>query len=171
MTNEQNPASQPQPYSAPRGPEFGGPGYETELPYEPEPAPVPSPSPAPVAPYEPPPAGPAPVVHPGTPSYGYGQQPPPGYHPAAYYPPGYGYMMQPEHPSSTSVLVMGILGIFLGIPAPIAWITGHKAKKQIAQGAPYRFTAVGQTGYVLGITFTVLYGLFWGLIFLAMIVA
>ncbi len=39
-----------------------------------------------------------------------------------------------EHPQGTSILVLGIVGIFSGICAPIAWYMGNKARKEIAAG-------------------------------------
>lgn len=169
MTNEQSPAAepQPQPYVEPKGPEFGGPGYEEDN--LPVPEPEPDSAPAPVAPYEPPAAAPLPVVPPTPqplaqepPAYGYGG---PNYHPMPYY-QGYGpQMLQPEHPSSTTVAVLGIMGIFFGVLSPVAWIMGHNAKKSVERGAPYRWGGLGQTGYVLGIVFTVLQAAFWALIF------
>lgn len=161
-----------QPHIAPKGPEFGGPGY-VDPPVEDSPvpppattAPPPAPSqpspslpPTPVgspAPYQPSQATPAPVVPPGQQAYGYdnrGYQQPPSYvpQPYPYYPP-----VVPEHPSSVPVLVLGVVGLFFPILSPVAWVMGSKAKKEVQRGAPYRWAATGQIGYVLGIAYSVI---------------
>ena len=64
----------------------------------------------------------------------YGQQSPP---PAPY---GQGYGQQPaygygaaEHPQASTVQILGIVGIFVGICAFIAWYMGGQAKKEIGR--------------------------------------
>ena len=75
-------------------------------------------------------------------------------HPAAAYPPGggapapygqsYGVATQ-EHPQGTTILVLGIVGIFVGVCAPIAWYMGSKAQKEIAaSGQPLHQRAEDQ---------------------------
>lgn len=180
MQHEQN----PEPFT-PKGPEFGGRGYESgweSSPMVPPPAAMDSPQVAP-SPYQPPPATPAPVYPPATPAPVY---PPatsaPAYPPATpapVYPPvqqqpAYGYAHQPyvpqylpephplyqpapmEHPSSTTVLVLGIVGLFMPVLSPVAWYLGHKAKGEVRRGAPYQWGVTGQVGYYLGMAYTLL---------------
>ena len=53
------------------------------------------------------------------------------------------------------MLILGILGIFFVIPAPIAWVMGSKAKKEIAAtGAHYSNEQLINIGRILGIVFT-----------------
>lgn len=176
MSNEQSPAAEPspEPYIAPKGPEFGGPGYADPYPTE-EPSPVPPPPsqpqaqrqpsspslpPTPIgspAPYRPqPPAQPAPVVPPAHQQpYQYGTQ---GYQQPPYVPQPYPYYQPvvPEHPSSVTVLVLGVVGLFFPLLSPVAWFIGSRAKKDVQRGAPYRWAATGQIGYVLGIIYSVI---------------
>src|SRR5215218_8194271 len=78
-----------------------------------------------------------------------------GYSPAPYgrgYPPA-----APDHPQGTTVLVLGIVGIFFTICAPIAWYLGSKALKEIkASGATYNNQQQIVIGRTLGIIFTIL---------------
>lgn len=107
------------------------------------------------------------------PGYGQGSPQQPNYgQPYAQQPMGYTPV---EHPQSTTVFVLGIIGIFVGICAFIAWGIGASARKQIKAGAPYPFDGRLKTGYLLGKVFsiiyivcTVLYFIFFGLLFSAM---
>lgn len=84
---------------------------------------------------------------------GYGQQP--GYYPQGGYAyPGPGQAM--EHPSASTVFLLGIIGIFFTICAYIAWFMGAQAKKQIESGAPYRWDGNLKTGYMLGKVFSII---------------
>src|SRR5918997_6921735 len=70
-----------------------------------------------------------------------GQQYPPAaqqqYPPAQYGQQPYG-MATNQHPQGTMILVLGIVGIFVGICAPIAWYFGNKTLREItASGANY----------------------------------
>jgi len=68
---------------------------------------------------------------------------------------------QPDHPSATTALVLGILGLVVFAPlAPFAWGIAAKARTEIRQ-SPGRYRAAGslQAGYVLGIIGTVLLAL------------
>lgn len=103
------------------------------------------------------------------------QQPPAGenpyqqYAPVSYPQPAYGqpapYGQQyggggPEHPQGTIVLILGILGFFVGVTAPFAWYLGSKAMKEIrASGIPYSNEAQVNIGRILGIVMTLLYAL------------
>ncbi len=49
------------------------------------------------------------------------------------------YGQQPEHPQSQTVLILGIVGIFTGVCAFVAWYMGGQAKKEIEAGAPYQW--------------------------------
>jgi hypothetical protein len=91
----------------------------------------------------------------GEPSAPYGQPTPYG-QPAPYGQP-YG-AVPAEHPQGTLILVFGIIGIFSGIFAPIAWYMGSKAKKEIAaSGAHYSNEQNINIGRVLGKVFTFIY--------------
>ena len=77
----------------------------------------------------------------------------------------------PEHPQSGTILTLGILGVFFGIFAPFAWGMGARASRDVAAGQPYRFGGSARAGMVLGITFTVLQVLFWGLLMFVFVAA
>ena len=66
-----------------------------------------------------------------------------------------------EHPQGTIIFVLGIVGIFVGVCAPIAWILGNKALNEIkATGASYSNESQIRTGRMLGKVFTILYIVF-----------
>lgn len=75
-----------------------------------------------------------------------------------------------DHPRATTVLVLGIIGLFFSIVAPFALFMGNSAKKEIANGAPYRWGGSLQAGWILGIIGTIflVLGLLW-LIFVVVI--
>jgi K+ transporter len=83
------------------------------------------------------------------------QENPPG-QPMPY---GQSYPMAPqEHPQGTTVLVLGIVGIFFGIAAPFAWYLGNKAQKEIrASGQSYSNEQNINIGRILGMVFTIIY--------------
>ena len=90
-----------------------------------------------------------------------GQQYPPAgqqqYPPAQYGQQPYG-MATNEHPQGTMILVLGIVGIFVGICAPIAWYFGNKTLREItASGANYSNVSQIRTGRMLGKVFTIIY--------------
>lgn len=101
--------------------------------------------------------------------YDYGQPPtaPPYGAPMAYggvQPSPYGpyqstYGMLPEHPSSTTVLVLALLSPLIALTAPMAWYLGAKARGEIRRGAPYRSSGTLMVGYVVGIVVSCLLGL------------
>lgn len=83
---------------------------------------------------------------------GYGQVPPPVYQPQPYAQPyPYSYLTKPEHPNSTTIGVLGLASLVVGLTAPIAWYMGSKAKREIANGAPYTFGGLAAAGYIIGI--------------------
>jgi hypothetical protein len=87
----------------------------------------------------------------------YGQ---PAYGQPAYGQPAYGqpYGAAAEHPQGTLILVFGILGIFVGIFAPVAWVMGSRARKEIAAtGAHYSNEQNINIGRILGLVFTLIY--------------
>lgn len=63
--------------------------------------------------------------------------------------PGYGYG-QPEHPSATTILVLGILGFFVPVVPFVAWYMGGQIKRQIDAGAPYQWEGQLKIGYLIG---------------------
>jgi hypothetical protein len=85
--------------------------------------------------------------------------------------PGYGYGLQPtarEHPSGTTVLVLGILGLVLGfaccigfVLSPIAWAKGNSARREIASSPDVNWSNKGTVtaGWVCGIIGTVILAL------------
>jgi hypothetical protein len=85
---------------------------------------------------------------------GYGRDPG-GYSPAPY---GQGYSSTAgDHPQGTTILVLGIVGIFFTICAPIAWYLGSRALKEIkASGATYNNQQQIVIGRTLGIIFSIL---------------
>src|ERR687894_456533 len=90
----------------------------------------------------------------GQPTPPAGQQQSP---PAQYGQQPYG-MATNEHPQGTMILVLGIVGIFVGICAPIAWYFGNKTLREItASGANYSNVSQIRTGRMLGKVFTIIY--------------
>jgi len=91
-------------------------------------------------------------------------QPPPN--PYQPYAPGYGPggvpQWAPDHPDSTTVLILGILGMAVcQALAPFAWIKGSRVKKEIDEsGGRYAGRSQVQVGYILGIVGTCLLGLY-----------
>lgn len=78
----------------------------------------------------------------------YGQPQAPGY--------AYGGYATADHPQTQTVFILGIVGIFTGITAFIAWYMGGQAKKEIEAGAPYQWGGNLKTGYMLGKIFGIL---------------
>jgi hypothetical protein len=78
-----------------------------------------------------------------------------GYAPAPY---GQGYSAPAgDHPQGTTILVLGIVGIFFTICAPIAWYLGSRALKEIrASGMTYNNQQQIVIGRTLGIIFSIL---------------
>ena len=62
-----------------------------------------------------------------------------------------------EHPKAQTVFILSIVGIFVGICAPIAWYMGVQAKKEIAASGQYAFAGNLKTGTLIGKIFTILY--------------
>jgi hypothetical protein len=110
-----------------------------------------------------------------TPTGGYGQNPggydqtPTGYDqtPSGYGPESGSYTPAPygqgysapggDHPQGTTILVLGIVGIFFTICAPIAWYLGSRALKEIkASGITYNNQQQIVIGRTLGIIFSIL---------------
>ena len=85
---------------------------------------------------------------------GYGQ-PPPGQPPV-----GYGYAV-PDHPQSTTAMILGIVGLVVcQVLAPFAWVTGKRTLDEIdASGGRLGGRGQAQAGYILGIIGTVILGL------------
>lgn len=85
------------------------------------------------------------------------EQYPAGNTPSPYGQQPYG-VAPPEHPQGTTVLVLGILGFFVGVTAPIAWYMGGKALKEMrASGQHYANEQYLTIGRILGIVVTLLY--------------
>jgi hypothetical protein len=122
---------------------------------QPPPAPPPSFQPSSGSPYQPPPN---PYPQPGS----FDQYAAPN--PYAAYPAGYGGTV-PDHPSATTALVLGIVGLVgvvvcLGIPlvlSPFAWVIGSRAVREIdASPGRYRGRENANAGRIMGIIGTVL---------------
>ena len=77
-----------------------------------------------------------------------------------YQPAPYGQPYPPatvEHPQGTTILVLGIIGVFVSIVAPFAWIMGNKAMKEIrSSGVAYANEQNVNIGRILGMVFTIL---------------
>lgn len=67
----------------------------------------------------------------------------------------------PDHPRSTTVLVLGILGIVVcGVIAPFAWVMGRKTLQEIdASHGTLGGRGPANAGYILGIIGSILLGL------------
>ena len=87
-----------------------------------------------------------------------------GYQQPAYPPaPQSGYVVAqpygalPEHPQGTTILVLGIVGLFVTICAPIAWYMGSKAQKEIAaSGQHYSNEQNINIGKIMGMVLSIL---------------
>ena len=83
---------------------------------------------------------------------------------------GQPYPMAPqEHPQGTTILVLGILGFFVGVCAPFAWYMGSKALKEgRAAGIVFANQQIIVVGRILGMVVTILaiIGIVLGVIFL-----
>jgi hypothetical protein len=84
--------------------------------------------------------------------------------PSPYGQPPAGYGQQPygvgggEHPQGTIIFVLGIIGIFVAVCAPIAWYMGNKTLREVsASGANYSNLSQIKTGRMLGKVFTIIY--------------
>lgn len=111
---------------------------------------------------------------PPRPQSAYQQQPPP-YQPYQF---AHGqlspYGPPPEHPNAMVVLILGILGFFVGVTGPVAWIMGSKARKEVkADPGRYRDGGMLQVGWILGIVTTALMvvGIIFGVIYAIAIIA
>ncbi|MFT3860406.1 hypothetical protein [Micropruina sp.] len=75
-------------------------------------------------------------------------------HPVPY---GYGEPALPEHPNTTLVFTLGIIGLatnlfFLPVVSPVAWYLGAKAKREMANyPGVYRDSGRLTAGFVLGV--------------------
>lgn len=134
----QNPQTPQQPWSQPQNP-YAGQSYAGQ-PYVPPPNPYQAPNEyaAPQSPY-------------GSP-----------------YQPAYAGGVLPEHPSATTSMVLGIIGLvgiaFCGgltlVLSPAAWVVGAKAVREIdASGGRYAGRDRAQAGRIMGIVGTVLLAL------------
>lgn len=104
----------------------------------------------------------------------YGEQQPPPYGQQPYPPQGYGYgygqpypgPSAPNHPSATTAMVLGIIGL-VGILScagvtlvlsPFAWAIGGKAVKEIDAAPPGTYSGRDQAnaGRIMGIVGTIL---------------
>lgn len=73
------------------------------------------------------------------------------------YPQGPYSPMKSEHPQAQTVLILGIVSLFVAPLGFVAWYMGGKAKKQIAAGAPYNWGGGIQIGYIIGIITGILF--------------
>ncbi|MFD3744873.1 DUF4190 domain-containing protein [Nocardia sp. NPDC058633] len=76
------------------------------------------------------------------------------------YPPQGYYLRPPEHPQSTTVLILGILGLALcGVCAPFAWMKGRKVVAEIdASEGKLGGRSQANAGYIMGIVGTCVLG-------------
>lgn len=91
---------------------------------------------------------------------GWGEQggQPPQQPPNPYGAPAYGgYQAVPDHPQATTILVLGIISVFVGVLGPVAWWMGSKAKKEIeASGGRIGGLQQVTVGWILGIVMSIL---------------
>lgn len=69
---------------------------------------------------------------------------------------GYNGYAPVEHPQSTAVLVLAVLGFALPVTPFIAWYMGNKAKAEIQRGAPYAYTGSLKVGHIIGKVLSIL---------------
>ena len=106
----------------------------------------------------------------GQQQYPASQPSPYGQPPAQYGQQQYG-MAGGEHPQGTMIFVLGIVGIFIGVCAPIAWYLGNKTLREITtSGANYSNVSQIRTGRMLGKVFTIIYIVFIVLYIIALVV-
>ncbi len=92
-------------------------------------------------------------------------------------PQAYGqpYPMAPqEHPQGTTVLVLGILSLFVGLCAPFAWYLGSKALSESrATGVVFANQQSIVVGRILGMVMTILslIAIVLGIVFLVVLIA
>jgi hypothetical protein len=100
---------------------------------------------------------------PGQPTYSqppYGQAPSPQVPYGAPQAPAYG-AFAPDHPQSTLVLILGILGLVLcQLISPFAWVMGNRVVREIdASGGAVGGRSAANAGRICGIIGTALIGL------------
>lgn len=61
-----------------------------------------------------------------------------------------------EHPNAGTVLILAIVGIIVPFVSFIAWYMGARAKKEIANGAPYYWGGQLRTGYLVAKIYSIL---------------
>ena len=61
-----------------------------------------------------------------------------------------------EHPHSTIVLVLALVGIAQPVTPFIAWYLGGKAKAEIRRGAPYAYRGSLKAGHIIGKVLSIL---------------
>lgn len=94
----------------------------------------------------------------------YGQVQPYGY--GLYQPYGMAYIL--EHPRSGTILTLGVELLIPITAPPGVWHFGARAKRDIAEGAPYRYGGTARAGEIIGIVMTILQALFWLLVFMGL---
>ena len=106
----------------------------------------------------------------GQPGYGVPAQGQPPYPPQGY--PPYGGVNRPDHPKSTTVLVLGILGLVLcQVLSPFAWVMGNRVVQEIdASGGHLGGRSSANAGRICGIIGSVLLGLSLALVVLFVVV-
>lgn len=86
------------------------------------------------------------------------QSPQPSNQPGQPMPYGQSYPPAPlEHPRGTTVLVLGIVGIFVPIVSFVAWFMGNKVMNEIrSSGQPHANEQNVNIGRILGIVFSII---------------
>lgn len=64
--------------------------------------------------------------------------------------------MLPDHPQATTVLVLGIASLFVGVLSFVGWYMGRNALSEIRQGAPYKDGGSLKTGYILSVVISII---------------
>ncbi len=72
--------------------------------------------------------------------------------------PQYGYYAYApvEHPQSTAVLVLALVGFAVPVTPFIAWYMGSKAKAEIERGAPFPYSGSLKVGHIIGKVMSIL---------------
>lgn len=94
----------------------------------------------------------------------YTQQP---YQPVAPYPQNSPYQRggQPwgsmgyapaEHPQASTVFILALIGFVVPVTPFVAWYMGSKAKREIQQGAPFRYEGNLKIGHIIGLVLSIL---------------
>lgn len=63
---------------------------------------------------------------------------------------------QAEHPQASTVFILALIGFVVPVTPFIAWYMGSKAKREIQQGAPFRYDGNLKIGHIIGLVLSLL---------------